>query len=259
MRFKSFGSTDVGRNRDHNEDHFLCNEVHRLFLVADGMGGHASGETASSLAIQSLEEFITKSKTKKIKYPLKIRKDLSPEQNRLLNAIVYSDRVLREHGEINPSTKGMGTTIVAAIIEDDHLAIANVGDSRIYQIRDGFIKQITIDHTLVEEQERIGIITKNQAKNHPYRHILTVALGHIDNISKIDISKTKIEKKDLYLICSDGLYNMLDNKEILTTIQSNMHSHKNGAVKKTCLSLLNKANLAGGLDNITAILISFFE
>lgn len=254
MHFESFGSSDIGQNRDHNEDNYLCNEDQRLFLVADGMGGHASGETASRLAVHCVEEFVVKSKTEEIEWPIGYLKDFSPEQNRLLNATIFGDRAIREFGKQNPSTKGMGTTIVGAIIEEDHLAIVNVGDSRIYQIRDESIRQITVDHTLAEEQEQVGIITKNQAKNHPYRHILTVALGHIDNISKIDISKTKIKQKDLYLICSDGLYNMLDNREILTTIQSN----ENGTLKKSCLSLLQKANMAGGLDNITAILLSFF-
>jgi protein phosphatase len=254
MNFKYFGFSDTGLNRDCNEDTYLCNEDQRLFLVADGMGGHASGETASRLAVNSIEEFIVQSRTKTIKWPTKCRSDLSPEQNRLLNATIYGNQVIRDLGAKNPSMNGMGTTLVGAIIEEDHLAIVNVGDSRIYQIRNAIIRQITDDHTLAEEQEKAGIITKRQAEIHPYRHVLTVALGHIDNISKIDISNMKIKQKDLYLICSDGLYNMLDNKEILATIKSN----RNGVLDKIGLSLLQKANAAGGLDNITAILLAFF-
>ena len=253
MHFKSFGFSDAGRTRKRNEDSYLCNEGQGLFLVTDGMGGHASGEVASQLAIDSFEEFVIRSRSEDVKWPIPYRSDLSREQNRLLNATILSDRKIRELGEKDPSMKGMGTTLVGVIIEDDALAIVNVGDSRMYRIQNGSIDQITVDHTLANEQEKNGIISKYRAKNHPNRHILTNALGHIDNPSKIDISKIQIKENDLYLICSDGLYNMLNDHKILLTIQA----IKDKSLYKMGLSLLLEANLAGGLDNITVVLISF--
>ena len=197
MDFKYFGFSDMGQIHGHNEDSYLCNADQRLFLVADGMGGHSSGEMASRLAVISIEEFVIQSRAKTIKWPIEFRNDLSLEQNRLLNATIYGNQVIRNFGIKNPSMMGMGTTLVGAIIEEDQLAIVNVGDSRIYQIRNSTIRQITDDHTLAEEQEKGGIITKKQAEIHPYRHVLTLALGHIDNLSKIDISTIKINQKDL--------------------------------------------------------------
>jgi len=253
MQFKSFGFSDAGSVRDHNEDNYLCNEKERLFLVADGMGGHASGETASKLAIDSVEEFVISSREKDFELPITNSKDLSVEQNRLLAAALVGNQKIRETGEQDPSMKGMGTTLIGGIIEGDNLAVVNVGDSRLYRVRDEKIRQISEDHSLVGEQERNGMLTREEARQHPQRHVLTSALGHIKDKSKIDVFLTGIIEKDLYLICTDGLYSMLDDNEILAII----NSIEDGSLYKMGLSLTLKANLAGGLDNITVVLVSF--
>ncbi|MBW2609218.1 MAG: serine/threonine-protein phosphatase [Deltaproteobacteria bacterium] len=253
MEFEYFGFSDSGSVRDHNEDSYLCNEKERLFLVADGMGGHASGETASKLAVDCIEDFVIRSRADDFKWPIEYRKDLSIEQNRLLAAALFGNLKIREIAEQNSLMKGMGTTLIGGIIEGDNLAVVNVGDSRLYRVRDGKIKQITEDQSLVGEQERNGMLTREEARQHPQRHVLTSALGHIKDKSKIDIFLTGIMEKDLYLICTDGLYSMLDDSELLSII----NSIEDRSLYKMGLSLTLKANLAGGLDNITVVLLFF--
>ena len=253
MPFKSFGFSDQGRTRDHNEDSYLCNDEERLFLVADGMGGHASGETASQLAVSSVEKFVIKSRSQEIEWPIKYNDNLSEEQNRLLAAVTLANRHILEHAQQDDSMKGMGTTLTGLTIEEDYLAIVNVGDSRLYRVRNDEIKQITQDHSFVGEQERKGLLTKEEARQHPKRHILTSALGDLKQQPKIDLYRHEIIRKDLYLLCSDGLYNMLEDVEIFTIITS----IRDRSLYKIGLSLVLKANLAGGLDNITVVLLSF--
>ncbi|MDY7035820.1 MAG: PP2C family serine/threonine-protein phosphatase [Thermodesulfobacteriota bacterium] len=253
MKFKSFGFSDPGRIRHNNEDNYLCNEKERLFLVADGMGGHASGETASKLAVNCIEEFVVRSRSGDTNWPEEYREDLTLEQNRLLFATSFANRHILEIADQDPSLEGMGTTIAGVIIEDEHqLAILNVGDSRLYRVRDKKIRQLTMDHTLVGEQEREGVLTKEEVWRHPHRHILTSALGTSEN-PKIDVFLSEIMPEDLYLICSDGLHDMLKDNEILDKI----NSIKDKSLYKIGLSLVLEANLTGGKDNITVVLLSF--
>ena len=254
MQFAYFGTSHTGCQREHNEDSYLCNPKETLFLVADGIGGQASGEIASKEAIKGVEEFVVRSRSEDLTWPMPYRQDLTLEQNRLLAATTLAHH--RIHGLANhdPAMKGMGTTLTGVIIEGDRLAVVNAGDSRLYRIRDGEIEQLTQDHSLVAEQERMGLLTKEEASRHPQRHILTSALGigPIENVT-IDLSLLEIREKDLYLICSDGLTDMIGDKEILTTA----NVFKSKSVKKIGLSLIQQANLAGGRDNITVVLLSF--
>jgi len=254
MEFNSFGFSDLGRVHNHNEDSFLCNKDERLFLVADGMGGRVSGETASKIAVDTVEKFIINSRTKKdIEWPIEYKKELGLEQNRLLAAAFLGNIKIHDRSMRDPSLKGMGTTLVGCLIDGDDLIIVNVGDSRLYRVRNKIMEQLTKDHSLVGEEERKGILTRKEARKHPQKHILTSALGHLSNSSKIDIFVTGIMPKDIYLICSDGLYNMIDDDKILEII----NSIKDRSLYKIGLSLALQANLAGGLDNITVVLVSF--
>ncbi|MFC1869347.1 PP2C family protein-serine/threonine phosphatase [Thermodesulfobacteriota bacterium] len=253
MQFEFFGFSDPGKISKHNEDSFLCNEDEQLFLVADGMGGHVSGEIASKLAIDSILEFIINSRAKDMEWPIEYRKELSLEQNRLLAATFFGNKRIQGAVDEDPSLKGMGTTLIGGIIDGENLAVVNVGDSRLYRIREKEIKQLTKDHTLVGEQERNGLITREEARHHPLKHVLTNGLGHLKNSQKIDILNTSIVSKDLYLICSDGLYDMLDDSKILEIVCS----IQNRSLYKIGLSLVLQANLDGGLDNITVVLLSF--
>jgi serine/threonine protein phosphatase PrpC len=254
MIFHFFGTSDNGCYRKHNEDRFVCNPKEKLFLVADGIGGQASGEIASEMAINCVEEFVVRSRQEDITWPIPYREELSIELNRLLAGATLANHKIRALANQHPSMRGMGTTLVGVIIEKDHLAIINIGDSRLYRIRAGQMEQITQDHTLVGLQESIGLLTKEQASNHPQRHILTSALGieAFDNIN-VDLFPSKILKKDIYLMCSDGLHDMLEDIKILETIESN----RGKSLEHSGRSLIDQANLAGGRDNITVVLLSF--
>lgn len=254
MKFTCFGTTDTGRHRTNNEDSYLCNSKEQLFLVADGMGGQASGEIASKVAVKSVEEFVIRSRVEDMLWPVPYRKDLSRDQNLLLAAAAYANDKIRSLSHQDLSMRGMGTTLVGAIIEEDHLAVVNIGDSRLYRIRSRDIQQITQDHNLAWEQERMGLLTKEEAYKHPQRHILTSALGieAIENI-KIDLFRVDIHKRDLYLLCSDGLNDMLTDSEILEGVNSS----EGKSLEQIGRSLIQGANRAGGRDNITAVLLLF--
>ncbi len=251
-KFKFFGFSDVGKVRKHNEDSYLCNEKARLFLVADGMGGHASGETASQMAISRVEEYMTRSRFEENPQGPDFSETFTPEQNRLLAATRYANQRIYALAGQTPSMKGMGTTIVGVVIEGDHLAVVNVGDTRLYCVRQGELEQITEDHTLVGEQQRMGVLTREEARRHAQRHILTSALG-IYQRPRIDVSRHEIAPSDLYIICSDGLHDMLEDREILRTVTT----VKDKSLYKIGISLVLEANLAGGLDNVTVVLLSF--
>lgn len=253
MAIKSFGFSDVGRSRHQNEDSYLCNEKEGLFLVADGMGGHASGEEASRLAVQSVEKFVTRSRVDKIHWPVKSRKGLTQEQSRLLAGTFFANHRILERGKEDPAREGMATTLVGALIEKDHLAVVNVGDSRLYRIREGEIAQLSHDHSYVGEQERKGVLTENEARRHPQRHILTSALG-INAKPKTHVFLADVLPQDLFLLSSDGLHTMLDKGDMLKIITD----IEDKSLYKIGLSLVLKANLAGGTDNITVVLLSFF-
>jgi len=253
MNYKSFGFSDPGKTNKKNEDSFLCNNEEGLFLVADGMGGHASGETASKLAVETINEFIIKSRVENIKWPISHKADLSLEMNRLIAGTYLANLRIKEAEELDPSMKGMGTTISGALIDGENLAIINVGDSRIYRIRNKIIEQVTADHSLAMEHARSGLISKHEAKQHPLKHILTRALGHINAGSKIDTFISELKQKDLYMICTDGLYNMVGDDKILKIIDS----VQDNSLYKIGLSLVLEANLSGGMDNITVVLIYF--
>lgn len=254
MQFAFFGTSDIGRHRKHNEDSYLCNPKEKLFLIADGIGGQAAGEIASNLAIRNIEEFIVRSSTEDITWPIPYKNEFTLEQNSLLAGATLANRKVRELANQNPSMKGMGTTLVGVIIKGNQLAILNIGDSRLYRIRAGEIEQITQDHTIAGEQEKLGLLTKEEASNHPQKHILTSALGiEVAEKLRMDLSLVDIQKRDLYIMCSDGLNDMLNDKEILAAINSSKTS-----LEKMSLSLTQQANLAGGQDNITIILLSFY-
>ena len=254
MPLDYFGHSDVGRHRKQNEDSYLCNPEENLFLLADGIGGQVGGEIASKIALEAAEEFIVLTKSEDITWPLPYIKEYTMEQNRLLAAATQANRKILQLANENPSLKGMGTTLVGAHIKQNNLIVINIGDSRLYRIRSGEIIQITEDHTLVGEQQRSGLITKEEAAIHPHKHILTSALGigPIQDI-RIDLSIDEIFKKDLYLICSDGLSDMLNDRKILKIINT-----ADGSLEKSGLSLIREANAAGGRDNITVILLYFY-
>lgn len=236
----SYAMTDVGRTRLVNQDYvFSCLEpignLPNLFIVADGMGGHQAGDFASSYSVKKFLESVSLSLQKN---PHKIFED----------AIRYANRELIEKSRANPELKGMGTTMVVLTIVGDKAYAANVGDSRLYLLEDT-LTQITVDHSLVQEMIRIGELTKESARLHPDKNIITRAVGAGRDINA-DFFEFTITANSTLLLCSDGLSNMVDDQQLAVLLKSAKTPEKIG--KK----LIETANKNGGKDNIAVIVIN---
>lgn len=240
---KSCSMTEIGMCRKMNQDYFYASEMPvgnlpNLFLVADGMGGHNAGEYASMHSIDTIVKTAEMSLY------------TGPEEI-LENAIKKANQKLIAKAVEDTSMWGMGTTVVAAVISGNRLYTANVGDSRLYLIRDHMI-QITRDHSFVEEMVRRGEIDREAARNHPDKNIITRAVGAVEEI-EIDFFQTELEPKDQILLCSDGLTNMIEDEEINRIIRE--QENLSGAAEE----LIRTANQNGGRDNITVIIIDPFS
>ena len=236
----SYAMTDVGRTRLVNQDYvFSCLEpvgnLPNLFIVADGMGGHQAGDFASSYSVKKILESISLSLQKN---PHKIFAD----------AIRYANRELIEKAKANPELKGMGTTVVLLTIIGEKAYVANVGDSRLYLMEDT-LTQITVDHSLVQEMIRIGELTKESARLHPDKNIITRAVGAGRDINA-DYFEFTLTEKSILLMCSDGLSNMVEDEQLAILLKSAKNPEKIG--KK----LIETANKNGGKDNIAVIVIN---
>jgi protein phosphatase len=249
MPLKHAGRSDVGRKREHNEDSWHVNERHGLYAIADGMGGHAAGEVASRIAVDVINEFIELSGNESdITWPFEYDDGASLEENRIFTAIKLANMKIFEVIKERKELEGMGTTLVIMLSQGDKAWIGHVGDSRAYLIRDGQISQITSDHSWVNEQMKLGVLTRAEAANHPFRNVVTRALGGRD-IVKADVTTHEFEDGDCVLLCSDGLNSMLDDE----TIRSIVTTHAPD-LDGACDALVAAANEAGGDDNVTVIL-----
>lgn len=236
-RFRWGSATDTGRIRSANEDAFLT--VDGLFVVADGMGGHRAGEVASHLAVESLQEEFDQAGT-----------------DVLVRAVEGANRRVVERSLADPDLAGMGTTIVAIALVDadgrDAIGVVNVGDSRLYLLTEGSLQQITEDHSLVATMVRQGRITEVEAAVHPQRNILTRALG-IDGSVLVDSWEMLPVVGDRYLLCSDGLFNEIDDARIASTLR------RLADPDEACRELVRLANESGGRDNITCVIVDVVD
>ncbi len=235
---KSDGRTDIGKKRAQNQDSIFFSDepigaLPNLYIVADGMGGHKAGDVASKTAIECVTEYVKES-------------TLNSTVSILKRAIIYANDKIYRMAMENDDLNGMGTTFVAAVCEGNTLYAANIGDSRIYHINDD-IKQISLDHSLVEELIRTGQLDRNKGRNHPEKNIITRALGISEDVVT-DFFEVDIEDNDKILLCSDGLTNMLEDDEIKEVIFEN--DDISAAVEK----LIDRANYYGGKDNISVVL-----
>jgi protein phosphatase len=239
--------TDVGRRRNHNEDNFLINDKLQLYVVCDGMGGHAGGEVASAIAVHTIEEsFFTMDWSA---YEASELDSLAQEQIKF--SVLLAGRKIFEVAEANPSFKGMGTTCVAMFVCDDVVYIGHVGDSRCYLVRQGNVDQITEDHSWVNQQILAGKLTEEKAKNHPYKNVITRSLGFKENV-EVDVIKVPMTQGDQFLLCSDGLSNLVEGDEIRDLLLE--HSPQAAARQ-----LINLACERGGDDNITVLILRVDE
>ena len=232
MRVIAHGKTDRGLVRKENEDAFCIEEDLGLLAIADGMGGHASGEVASRMAIEILKE--------------SLKKEGQPLPGRLSSGVRLANRTIYDAAQSQSQLNGMGTTLTALQLEGNRLSIAHVGDSRAYLIRGGVIEQITDDHTIISEQVARGMMTKEEAARSDMRNILSRALGIAPEVD-VDMEELTVSEGDQLVLCSDGLSELISEDEILSEVQSTKRPDL------ACNELVNLANQRGGEDNVTVI------
>lgn len=251
MKLRSFGITDVGLKRTHNEDNFYRSDELGIYLVADGMGGHAAGEVASNTSIQTVADFAERyAKDNSITWPFGFDTRLTDEGNALITGIQLANHTLCKMQQDRPELNGMGTTLAALRITDNNALIAHVGDSRVYRDRGKTFELLTSDHSWVNEQLQKNIITADEARTHRYRNVITRALGNRNEL-EIDVRMETVEAGDIYLLCSDGLSGMLDDNDMEQILRNNSDS-----IRAVANTLVARANEAGGHDNISVVIVS---
>jgi Serine/threonine protein phosphatase len=248
MEVKAFGMSHVGRQRQHNEDAYLVDQKVNLFLVADGMGGHAAGEIASQMAVDSIAEFILQTVEDEGTWPHAYDEHLKRSTNRLMAALKLANTRVLDAMRKDARLRGMGTTVVASLVDENTVSVAHVGDSRAYMVRDAQLSRITNDHSWVFEQVQAGMLTEAEAEKHPLRNVITRALGGALSVTP-EANEIECRSGDVFLLCSDGLTGMVPDDEILRVLTE----HED--LEKACESLINLANERGGYDNITAVLL----
>jgi len=236
LRLIVHGKTDKGLVRKENEDAFCIEKDLGLLAIADGMGGHASGEVASKMAIEILRN--------------SLKKEGEPVPDRLNSGVKLANKMIYEASRSQSQLNGMGTTLTAVQFDGNRLSIAHVGDSRAYLIRGGVIEQLTDDHTIVFEQMARGMITREEAARSDMRNILSKALGIAPEVD-VDMEELTVSEGDQLVLCSDGLSELISDDEILAEVQS---SNRPDLV---CNELVDLANQRGGEDNITVIVAHF--
>lgn len=248
MKIMPFGLSDVGRKRTHNEDAFLVNEDINLYIVADGMGGHSGGELASRLSTQTIEEVIRSITSDPEATVIDgVNTEEAEPGDQLRYALETASKKIFDRAKFDTSLRGMGTTTVAALFKNGKVHIANVGDSRVYMVRNNKISQVTTDHSLVNEQVKAGLISQTDAKSHKLKNIITRSLGYTEEV-EIDVHSIDVGIGDKFLLCTDGLSNMLDDSSIEKIISDL-------PLKESCYKLVEKANEVGGEDNVTVLLL----
>lgn len=224
--------TDVGKVRANNQDAPIVSEKLRLYGVADGMGGHKGGEVASTSARDNL---------------LRELEGKTPSVAALSGAIEEVNRQIYHQQEHDDALTGMGTTLSVLWMSDNFVYIGHVGDSRVYLLRDGEFKQMTLDHSLVEQLVREGVLTEEEAQNHPMRNIITRAIGTDESV-EVDVVVEERRKGDLWLACSDGLHGLVDDRQMRDALRQY-------APEKAADVLLKAALDAGGRDNVTLVIV----
>jgi serine/threonine protein phosphatase PrpC len=244
LHLNYFSASDIGRIRAVNEDFVAIDERYGIAILADGMGGHNAGEVASEMAVQSILSRL-------IQY-LSINKAVAHKKNLSKSIEGYfkeANRIIFDAATLDSSKYGMGTTLVAAVLKDDEITIAHVGDSRAYILRDSNFVQLTRDHSLLQDKISKGLLVEGKIENFKYKNIITRAVGVAEDVVP-EIIRKKIAVGDCFLICSDGLTDMLTDLEIGAVLKSE------GAVKEKGQLLIAMANQAGGRDNISVILLN---
>lgn len=244
-----YGVTDVGQVREHNEDHIAWDKNMGLVMLADGMGGHNAGEVASEIAVNSIQEAL--------------RDVLAPDMqdshsieltDAVREAITYANDEINRQARENIAYSGMGTTIVLTLFHHDRVISAHVGDSRTYRMRGDELVQLTTDHSLVQEMVDNGYLSEEEALKSASRNLITRALGIADTVD-VDVNEVKAENGDLYLMCSDGLSDLVTDEEIVNLLKEYRSKTGGCDLEGAAKALVALANDKGGKDNISVILV----
>ncbi len=239
--------------RNHNEDNFSVLEDSGLYIVADGMGGHASGEVASKMAVDALQEFFTATANDPERtWPYKMDRSKGYEENRLITGIKLANLRIYESAQRDARQRGMGTTIVTVFAVESGVYIAHVGDSRVYRLRDKKLEQLTEDHSLLNDYIKMKRLTAEEIANFPHKNVIVRALGMKDTV-KVDSRFEQPQENDIILLCSDGLSGPVSDAETLEIVTSTPD------LKAAAAKLIERANANGGPDNITCVLVRWIS
>jgi protein phosphatase len=247
LSIQARGITDVGQRRDHNEDAFLVDEGLGLFIVADGMGGHAGGGTASTLAVETIRGAVAHARQHEPERFGAGGADDTRVPDLLRHAVEEACAVIYRTAQGEPELAGMGTTVTSVLVDGRTAFVAHVGDSRCYLLRDGRIYQVSEDHSLVNEQLKAGAISADEAKTSRFRNIITRSVG-FEQAVVVDLMGLDLEQGDALVVCCDGLSNLVDDPEILSIVEESPIDLAPGR-------LVALANDRGGDDNITVIVV----
>ena len=251
MRIEVAGHTHVGMKRSHNEDNLLLLADEHLYCVADGMGGHSSGEIASKIAVDELADFFRMtSRDRDCTWPYKMDRARNYDENRLQTGIKLANVRIFEHSNSDSKYHGMGTTIVTVYFSSGVAYLAHVGDSRGYFLRGRKLRQLTEDHSLLNDYLKAKKLTPDEIEAFPHKNVIVRALGMKESV-QVDVTRMEPRDGDLFLLCSDGLSGMVSDSEIEETLNAVPD------LEAACQQLIEKANDAGGNDNITCILARY--
>jgi protein phosphatase len=241
--------TDPGMVRSHNEDSIATDPVNGLVVLADGMGGYNAGEVASGMATTVIVSEMRQILAAAAPYQIDPRTNETIALRLVREQVLKANRSIYQAAQTQPQYAGMGTTLVVSLFYDNRVLVAHLGDSRLYVLRDGTLRQVTRDHSLLQEQIDSGLLTAEQAKNAQHKNLVTKALG-IDPTVEPEIHEYPTRPGDLYLLCSDGLCDMVDDEDISMTLQA-----LGGNLKLCAQQLVQMANDNGGRDNVSVILV----
>ena len=256
MKLKAACLTNVGMKRAHNEDSVKLVPEENLFVVADGMGGHACGEVASNLAVECVAQFFRETSADDERtWPFKEERGLKYEENRLVTGIKLANRTIYEHAQADVKKRGMGTTVVGALFTHGAAYVGHCGDSRAYRFRSGQIEQLTEDHSLLNDYLKAHTLTPEEIENFPHKNVIVRALGMKESVN-VDVQRIALEPFDIYMFCSDGLSGMVTDPEMNDIINGFLSKPDHSDdVEGMCQALIDAANAAGGTDNVTAICV----
>ena len=245
--------TDVGKVRDHNEDAIASNSDIGLWVLADGMGGYNAGEVASGIAVKTIVELVTDACRREQRATIEPGTGYMRQTIALRDAVTRANKIIHQTAQSQPQCEGMGTTLVACLLYDNKVSVAHVGDSRLYRLRDNRLEQITLDHSLLQELVDRGFYSQEEAQRSSNRNYVTRALG-VEPTVDVEIQEVEAQKDDYFLLCSDGLPDMVEDEDIhltISTFDKDIHTIGEQLIKLT--------NDNGGRDNVSVVIVRILD